>query len=188
MTLHDTIPGVARRLRAGLNGDPDQRAATTLLIDAANGVWLTTLGGWTQHLCTTEDTRRPGGLWIDWQQLRDDLTADDKAWAAFNDWAASYAGRAASEDTYEQTREQMVPRRPWHGASSSELVVLRIALELAPGGLLGDGHRPAGPGQHGRRRGRGRRARRGPLPHRRVAHRQPNAAPDAPAIPAWAGT
>ena len=38
------------------------------------------------------------------------------------------------------------------------------------------GHCPAGPGQ------------RWPLPHRRVAHRQPNAAPDAPAIPAWAGT
>ena len=32
-----------------------------------------------------------------------------------------------------------MPRRPWHGASSSELVVLRIALEVAPGGLLGDG-------------------------------------------------
>nr|MCU0263856.1 hypothetical protein [Candidatus Nanopelagicales bacterium] len=47
--------------------------------------------------------------------------------------------RQASEDTYEQAREQMVPRRPWHGASSSELVVLRIALEVAPGGLLGDG-------------------------------------------------
>ena len=33
----------------------------------------------------------------------------------------------------------MVTRRPWHGASSSELVLLRIAVELAPGGLLGDG-------------------------------------------------
>ena len=29
--------------------------------------------------------------------------------------------------------------RPWHGASGSELVLLRIALELVPGGLLGDG-------------------------------------------------
>jgi hypothetical protein len=139
MNLPDTIPGVARRLRAGLNGDPDQRAATELLIAAANGVWLAKLGGWTQYLCPTEDTRRPGGLWVDWQQLRDDLAADDRAWVAFNDWAVSYPGRQASEDTYEQTREQMVPRRPWHGASSSELVVLRIAVELAPGGLLGDG-------------------------------------------------
>ena len=33
----------------------------------------------------------------------------------------------------------MVPRRPWHGASGSELALLRIALELALGGLLGDG-------------------------------------------------
>ena len=37
------------------------------------------------------------------------------------------------------TYTKMVPRRPWHGASGSELVLLRIALELAPGGLLGDG-------------------------------------------------
>ena len=139
MNLNDTIPAVAQSLRTGLNGDPDQRAATNLLIDAVNGVWLAKLSGWPQYLCPTQDTRRPGGLWIDWQQLRDDLTADDKAWAAFNDWATSYAGRQASEDTYEHTREQMVPRRPWHGASSSELVVLRIAVELAPGGLLGDG-------------------------------------------------
>ena len=139
MNLHDTIPGVAERLRAGLNGDPDQRAATELLIGAANGVWLAKLGGWTQYLCPTEDTRRPGGLWIDWQQLRDDLTADDRAWTAFNDWSTSYTGRQASEATYEQTRQQMVPGRPWHGASSSELVVLRIAVALAPGGLLGDG-------------------------------------------------
>ena len=61
MTLHDTTPGVARRLRAGLNGDPDRRAATTPLIDAANGVWLTKLGGWTEYLCTTEDTAAPAG-------------------------------------------------------------------------------------------------------------------------------
>ena len=33
----------------------------------------------------------------------------------------------------------MVPRRPWHGASTSETTLLHIALELAPGGLLGDG-------------------------------------------------
>jgi hypothetical protein len=31
----------------------------------------------------------------------------------------------------------MVPRRLWHGASGSELV-LGIAFELPPGGLLGD--------------------------------------------------
>ena len=139
MNLHDTIPGVALRLRAGLTGDPDQRAATELLIAAVNGVWLAKLGGWAEYVCPTEDGRRPGGLWVDWQQLRGDLAADDRAWAAFSDWADSYPGRQASEDTYEHTRDQMVPRRPWHGASSSELVVLRIAVELAPGGLFGDG-------------------------------------------------
>ena len=31
------------------------------------------------------------------------------------------------------------PAGRWHAASGSELVLLRIALELAPGGLLGDG-------------------------------------------------
>ena len=139
MKRNDTIPDMAHGLPTGLNGDPDQRVATTLLIDAENGVWLAKLGGWPQYLCPTQDTRRPGGLWIDWQQLREDLTADDTAWAQFTEWATSYAGRQATEDTYEQTREQMVPARPWHGASSSELVVLRIALEVAPGGLLGDG-------------------------------------------------
>ena len=139
MNLHDTIPGVAHGLRAGLNGDPDQRAATELLIAAVNGVWLAKLGGWAEYVCPTEDAGRPGGLWIDWQQLRGDLGADDRAWAAFSDWADSYPGRQAGEDTYEHTRDQMVPRRPWHGASGSELVVLRIAVELAPGGLLGDG-------------------------------------------------
>ena len=139
MNLHDTVPGVTRRLRAGLNGDPDQRAATELLIAAANGVWLTKLGGWTEYLCPTEDTRRPGALWIDWSQLREDLDADEKARAEFADWANSYSGRKAGEDEYDRTHDQMVPRRPWHGASSSELVLLRVAVELAPGGLLGDG-------------------------------------------------
>lgn len=66
MNLHDTIPGVARGLRAGLYGDPDQRAATELLITAVNGVWLTELGGWTEYLRPIEDTRRPGAVWIDW--------------------------------------------------------------------------------------------------------------------------
>ena len=126
-------------LRVGLNGDPDQRAATELLITAVGGVWVRKLSGWRTCMPYTDAGFRPGGRWIDWHQLRDDLAADDKAWAEFNDWANSYAGRQANEDTYEQTREQMVPRRPWHGASSSELVVLRIAVEIAPGGLLGDG-------------------------------------------------
>ena len=181
MSLNDTIPAVAHSLRTGLNGDPDQRAATDLLIDAANGVWLAKLSGWPQYLCPTQDTRRPGGLWIDWQQLRDDLTADDKAWEAFNDWSTSYAGRQASEDTYEQTREQMVPRRPWHGASSSELVVLRIAVEVRPRRAARRRHRPARPGQHRRRRGRGRHPRRRPLPHRAVTPRQRTATRGIPA-------
>ena len=55
-------------------------------------------------------------------------------------WAESCDGRRASEDQCDRTHTQKVPRRPWHGvASSSELVLLRIAVELAPGGLLGDG-------------------------------------------------
>ena len=45
----------------------------------------------------------------------------------------------AGEDQVDATYTQAVPRRPSHGASGSELVLLRIALELAPGGLLGDG-------------------------------------------------
>ena len=44
----------------------------------------------------------------------------------------------AGEVEVDATYAPMVPRRPWHGASGSELV-LGIALELAPGGLLGYG-------------------------------------------------
>ena len=59
--------------------------------------------------------------------------------AEFTAWADSYTGRKADDDEYDRTHAEMVPRRPWHGASSSEMTVLRIALDLAPGGLLGDG-------------------------------------------------
>jgi hypothetical protein len=134
-----SIPDLAAQLRAGLNGDPDQRAATELLITAASGVWLLKLSGWPEYLRPTQDTRRGEALWIDWQTLTEDLVADDHAWAVFTTWADSLEGRRASEQDYDQRRDELVPRRPWHGASSSELVVLRIAVELAPGGLLGDG-------------------------------------------------
>ena len=130
---------LADRLLAGLNGDPDQRAATTLLIDACHGIWLTKLAGWGEYLVEMEDPRRPGALCIDWQQLRDDLTADAAAWDAFNAWADSWAGRRVSQDQFGAQRRLMVPPRPWHGASNCETTLLRIAQELAPGGLLGDG-------------------------------------------------
>ena len=96
------------------------------------------LSGWPDYLRERTDTRRVGGLWIDWALLRTDLVLDEQAWAEFQAWADSYTGRQASEDEYERRRGE-VPRRPWHGASSSELVILNIALALAPGGLLGDG-------------------------------------------------
>ena len=131
--------GTARRLAIGLNGDADQRAATMLLIEAAHGIWLDKLAGWPEYMPSLDDPRRPGGLYLDWHQLREDLAADDRAWATFTDWAASRSGRNASEDEYEARLAELVPRRPWHGASSSELALLRIALELAPGGLLGEG-------------------------------------------------
>ena len=138
MNLHDTIPGLARRLRTGLNGDANQRAATELLINAVDGSgWSSSGGG--PSTSTFDGTRIPEGLWIDWGQLRDDLAADEQARAEFSDWANSYAGRKADEDEYERTHADMVPRRPWHGASGSEMTVLSIAVELAPGGLLGDG-------------------------------------------------
>ena len=126
-------------LHRGLNGDPDQRAATELLITAVDGVWLRKLDQWPEYLRPTEDPRRPGGLWIDWRTLREDLAADDLAWQQFNVWAESSEGRRATEDAYEDRMGELVPRRPWHGASGGELTVLRIAVELAPGGLLGDG-------------------------------------------------
>ena len=78
-------------------------------------------------------------MWVDWHQLRGDLAADEHAWATFNDWANSYAGRRATEAEYETHLADTVPHRPWQGASSSELVLLRIAFGLALGGLLGDG-------------------------------------------------
>jgi hypothetical protein len=140
MPVHDiTTPATAGRLRAGLNGDPDQRAATELLISAAGGVWLAKLATWDQYLCPTQDSRRPDGLWIDWDALRQDLAADDHAWAEFTAWVQSYEGRRASDDQHEARRTEMVPDRPWHGASSSELVLLRIAVQIGPGGLLADG-------------------------------------------------
>ena len=139
MNLHDTTTEAARRLRAGLNGDANQRAATELLINAVDGIWLVKLGGWPQYVQAFDGTRIPEGLWIDWAQLRDDLAADEKARDEFTAWADSYTGRKADDDEYDRTHAEMVPRRPWHGASSSEMTVLRIALDLAPGGLLGDG-------------------------------------------------
>lgn len=129
----------ARRLMIGLNGDADQRAATLLLIDAAHGIWLDKLAGWPEYIASIEDPRRPNGLCLDWDQLREDLATDDRAWAAFTAWTESSSGRKATEDECEARLAEMVPRRPWHGASSSELILLRISLELAPGGLLGDG-------------------------------------------------
>ncbi len=129
----------ARRLAIGINGDPDQRAATMLLTDAAHGIWLDKLAGWPEYIASIEDRRRPDGLCLDWHQLREDLAADDRAWGAFTEWAESRLGRNASDDEHEAHLAKLVPRRPWHGASSSELVLLRIALEVAPGGLLGDG-------------------------------------------------
>ena len=44
MNLHDTTTEAARRLRAGLNGDANQRAATELLINAVDGIWLVKRG------------------------------------------------------------------------------------------------------------------------------------------------
>jgi hypothetical protein len=126
-------------LRAGLNGDANQRAATELLISAVDGIWLAKLGGWPQYVRPFDGPGIPEGLWIDWRQLREDLEADERARAEFSDWATSYTGRRAGEVEYERTHDRMVPRRAWHGASSSELVVLRIAVALAPGGLLGAG-------------------------------------------------
>lgn len=134
-----TTSDTARRLEIGLNGDADQRAATTLLTEAAHGIWLAKLAGWPAYLRLCDHPRRPEGLFLDWHQLREDLSADDRAWATFTVWAASHAGRRATEEEYEDRLAEMAPRRPWHGASTSELVLLRIALELAPGGLLGDG-------------------------------------------------
>ena len=114
-------------------------AATELLINAVDGIWLVKLGGWPQYVQAFDGTRIPEGLWIDWGELRDDLAADEKARDEFTAWANSYIGRKADDDEYDRTHVEMVSRRPWHGASSSEMTVLRIALDLAPGGLLGDG-------------------------------------------------
>ena len=111
----------ARRLYAGLNGDADQRAATALLAGAGCGVWLGKLAGWPQYMRPLDDTRHPDALYLDWHQLREDLIADDRAWATFNDWSTSYAGRQASDDEYERRlanngAAQAVARRQQLGA------------------------------------------------------------------------
>ena len=107
----DTTPRVARRRRAGLNGEANQRAASELLINAVDGIWLAKLGGWPQYVRPFDGTRIPEGLWIDWRQLREDLEADERARAEFSDWATSYTGRRADEVEYERTHDRMVPRR-----------------------------------------------------------------------------
>lgn len=123
---------LALGLIAGLNGDPDQRAATQLLCTAAGGIWLGKLCGWPEYLRPLEELGHPDALWIDWHRLREDLAADDCAWATFNDWANSYAGRRATEAEYENHLANSVPHRPWHGASSSELVLLRASPSNSP--------------------------------------------------------
>ena len=49
---------IARPLEAGLNGDADQRAATSLLIGAGHGVWMDKLRGWPEYVRPVEDPRR----------------------------------------------------------------------------------------------------------------------------------
>ena len=123
----------------GLNGDPDQRAATTLLCTAVGGVWLTKLAGWEEYLVPLHDLGRPGALYVDWRQLRDDRAADEDARSKFAAWAGSPAGRRATDDEHDAVWAESVPDRPWHGASSGELAILDIALAIAPGGLLANG-------------------------------------------------
>ena len=127
---------LAARLAQGLNGDPDQRAATHLLVTGGRGVWSAKLAGWDQYLVPTSDPLRPDGLYVDWHRLRDDLAADDTARDQYATWSDSSSGRHATDDQRDSRWEQLVPNRPWHGASSTELLLLRVAVELAPGGLL----------------------------------------------------
>ena len=85
------------------------------------------------------------------------------------------------------------------------IMPVRQGTARGPAFAPGSGTEPGSPGQQQRTGGVSHRARgdwplggcsaralpgwtRQTRPHRRVAHRQPNAAPDAPAIPAWAGT
>ena len=128
---------LAARLARGLNGDPDQRAATHLLVTGGRGAWPAKLAGWDQYLVPTADPLRPDALYVDWHQLRADLAADDTARDEYATWADSTAGRNATDEQRDSRWEQLIPARPWHGASSTELLLLRIAVELAPGGLLG---------------------------------------------------
>ena len=137
---------LAARLALGLNGDPDQRAATTLLTTAVGGLWLAKLQGWDQYLVPLHDPRRPGALYVDWRHLRADRAADQVAQDEFAAWADSSAGRSASDDEHDTRWDQAVPARPWHGASAGELAILDIAVTIAPGGLLAEGIAGLDPG------------------------------------------
>lgn len=123
----------------GLNGDPDQRAATLLLSTAVGGVWLAKLAGWEEYLVPLHDLRRPASLYIDWRQLRDDRAADGTVRGGFAAWADSPRGRRATDDEHDAHWARTVPDRPWRGASTGELAILDIALAIAPGGLLAEG-------------------------------------------------
>jgi hypothetical protein len=77
------VEQLGHRLRAGLNGDADQRAATDLLTNAGHGVWLVKLSGWPQYLQDFDDQRVRDGLWVDWAALLEDLVADERAAGEF---------------------------------------------------------------------------------------------------------
>ena len=55
---------LAARLALGLNGDPDQRAATTLLATAAHGVWLAKLACSVRACISAIHSSRWAGSWV----------------------------------------------------------------------------------------------------------------------------
>jgi hypothetical protein len=82
----------------------------------------------------------------------------------------------------------MGPRRAGQGPTAASWWGFARSSWLAPGGLLGDGIARLDQANMAAVAAAVDARVKGPLPHRAVAHRQPKAAPDVPANPAWAGT
>lgn len=120
-------------LKNGLNGMPDDRAATQWLVGSCEGVWLSKLIGWKRYLGPLSS----GGFTFFWDRLRVDLDKYDSALAAYREWAGSPEGQRAPDEQHAERLATTGPF-PWMGVGTSEMLALRVALLLAPDGLLSD--------------------------------------------------
>lgn len=138
---------IVNGLVAGMNanGDPDQRAATLLLINSVSGRWVGKFKGWPEHL--SEDEGCPERWYFHWWKIREDMAVSNAEDEEFQRWY-KHSGQYIRNDDDGTEFEAQRPKHtewPWFGCSGGEGVLLQIALDIAPGGLLGNGIRRLDP-------------------------------------------